>query len=74
MDSCHNSITNFISRFNYRFKRWTISGPDVNSGAYAHICSKLAAIVIVFWITMGFMTQEIVSFFHNHIMPLIIGG
>ena len=35
---------------------------------------KIAAIVIVFWITMGFMTQEIVSFFHNWIMPLIIGG
>ncbi|WP_299779789.1 flagellar biosynthetic protein FliQ [uncultured Roseobacter sp.] len=35
---------------------------------------KLAAIVIVFWISMGFMTQTLVSFFHNRIIPLIIGG
>ncbi|WP_187431665.1 hypothetical protein ROLI_038060 [Roseobacter fucihabitans] len=35
---------------------------------------KLAAIVIVFWMSMGFMTQTLVSFFHNRIVPLIIGG
>ncbi len=35
---------------------------------------KLAAIVIVFWISMGFMTQTLVSFFHNRIIPLITGG
>ncbi|MEP2470943.1 MAG: flagellar biosynthetic protein FliQ [Paracoccaceae bacterium] len=35
---------------------------------------KLAAIVIVFWMSMGFMTQTLVSFFHNRIIPLIIGG
>lgn len=35
---------------------------------------KLAAIVIVFWLSMGFMTQTLVSFFHNRIIPLIIGG
>lgn len=35
---------------------------------------KLAAIVIVFWISMGFMTQTLVAFFHNRIVPLIIGG
>ncbi|WP_298968656.1 flagellar biosynthetic protein FliQ [uncultured Roseobacter sp.] len=35
---------------------------------------KLAAIVIVFWMSMGFMTQTLVSFFHDRIVPLIIGG
>jgi flagellar biosynthetic protein FliQ len=35
---------------------------------------KLAAIVIVFWMSMGFMTQTLVSFFHEQIIPLIIGG
>ena len=35
---------------------------------------KLAAIVLVFWLSMGFMTQTLVSFFHNQIVPLIIGG
>lgn len=35
---------------------------------------KLAAIIIVFWMSMGFMTQTLVSFFHNRIIPLIIGG
>lgn len=35
---------------------------------------KLAAIVIVFWISMGFMTHTLVSFFQDQIIPLIIGG
>ncbi len=35
---------------------------------------KLAAIVLVFWLSMGFMTQTLVSFFHEQIIPLIIGG
>ena len=35
---------------------------------------KLAAIIIVFWISMVFMTQTMVSFFHDAIIPLIIGG
>jgi len=35
---------------------------------------KLAAIVVVFWVSMGFMTQTLVSFFHDRIIPLIIGG
>ena len=35
---------------------------------------KLAAIVLVFWVSMGFMTQTLVSFFHSQIIPLIIGG
>ncbi|MFD3188825.1 flagellar biosynthetic protein FliQ [Sedimentitalea sp. HM32M-2] len=35
---------------------------------------KLAAIVIVFWLSMGFMTQTLVAFFDGHIIPLIIGN
>ena len=35
---------------------------------------KLAAIVIVFWMSMGFMTQTLVSFFQATVLTLIIGG
>jgi len=35
---------------------------------------KLGAIMIVFWMSMGFMTQTLVSFFHERIIPLIVGG
>lgn len=35
---------------------------------------KLASIVAVFWVTMGFMSQTLVSFFHGQIIPAIIGG
>ena len=35
---------------------------------------KLAAIVAVFWVSMGFMTQTMVSFFQDQLVPLIIGG
>ena len=35
---------------------------------------KLAAIVVVFWASMGFMTQTLISFFHDQIIPLIVGG
>ena len=35
---------------------------------------KLAAIVAVFWISMGFMTETLVSFFKSQLVPLIIGG
>lgn len=35
---------------------------------------KLLAIVIVFWMSMGFMTQTLVSFFQNRIVPMIVGG
>lgn len=35
---------------------------------------KLAAIIVVFWVSMGFMTQTLVSFFQDQIVPLIIGG
>jgi flagellar biosynthetic protein FliQ len=35
---------------------------------------KLAAIATVFWMSMHFMTNTLVSFFHGQIIPLIIGG
>ncbi len=35
---------------------------------------KLAAIVVVFWLSMGFMTQTLVSFFQDRLVPLIAGG
>jgi len=35
---------------------------------------KLAAIVAVFWITMGFMTETLVSFLRGTIAPAIVGG
>lgn len=34
---------------------------------------KLVAIVIVFWISMGFMTQTLVTFFTGTLVPLIAG-
>ena len=35
---------------------------------------KLAAIIGVFWLSMGFMTQTLVSFFQDHLIPVITGG
>ena len=35
---------------------------------------KLAAIVVTFWVSMGFMTETLVSLFKGQIVPLIIGG
>ena len=35
---------------------------------------KLVAIVLVFWLSMGFMTQTLVAFFHDRLVPLMIGG
>ena len=35
---------------------------------------KLAAIIAVFWVSMGFMTSTLVSFFNAQIIPLIVGG
>ena len=35
---------------------------------------KLAAIVVVFWMTMSFMTGTLVAFFQTHVVPLISGG
>lgn len=35
---------------------------------------KLAAILVVFWGSMGFMTETLVSFFQLRVVPLIAGG
>ena len=35
---------------------------------------KLLAIVLVFWMTMTFMTTMLVDFFTNRIIPIIAGG
>ena len=35
---------------------------------------KLAAIIAVFWLSMGFMTQALVSLFQDQLLPLITGG
>jgi len=35
---------------------------------------KLAAILAVFWISMGFMTETLVSFFRDAVAPMIVGG
>ena len=35
---------------------------------------KLAAIVAVFWVTMGFMTETLVTFFRDAVAPAIAGG
>ena len=35
---------------------------------------KLAAIVAVFWVSMGFMTETLTSFFKGQLIPLIAGG
>ncbi len=35
---------------------------------------KMAAIVVVFWASMGFMTKTLVTFFDQQIIPLIVGG
>ena len=35
---------------------------------------KLGAIVLVYWVSMGFMTQTLVSFFQDTLVPLMIGG
>lgn len=34
---------------------------------------KLAAIIVIFWISMDFMTQTLTHFFRSQIIPLIIG-
>ncbi len=34
---------------------------------------KLGAILIVFWMTMGFMTEALASFFSDQIIPMIAG-
>ncbi len=35
---------------------------------------KLAAIVVVFWLSMGFMTETLTSYFQGTVVPLIAGG
>ena len=35
---------------------------------------KLAAILIVFWISLGFMTETLVAFFDNQVLPMVAGG
>ena len=35
---------------------------------------NLAAIMVVFWMSMGCMTQTMVSCFHERMIPLIIEG
>lgn len=35
---------------------------------------KLAAILIVFWVSLGFMTESLISYFDNTILPTIAGG
>ena len=35
---------------------------------------KLTAILVVFWVSMGFMTASIVTLFQDQIIPLIVGG
>jgi flagellar biosynthetic protein FliQ len=34
---------------------------------------KLAAIVAIFWVSMGFMSQTLVTFFQDVIIPVMIG-
>ena len=35
---------------------------------------KLVAILIVFWMSMGFMTETLTGFFTKTLIPLIAGG
>lgn len=35
---------------------------------------KLAAILVVFWVSMSFMTRTLITFFDTTIIPLIAGG
>ena len=35
---------------------------------------KLMAIVGVYWLSMSFMTQTLVDFYQNHLIPIIVGG
>jgi len=34
---------------------------------------KIGAMMAVFWVSMSFMTQTLVGFFHDGILPLIVG-
>ena len=35
---------------------------------------KLMAIIVVFWLSMSFMTETLVSFFQGRVIPMITGG
>lgn len=35
---------------------------------------KVGAMIVTFWISMGFMTATLVSFFRGTVVPTIIGG
>ncbi|MEL6205611.1 MAG: flagellar biosynthetic protein FliQ [Pseudomonadota bacterium] len=35
---------------------------------------KLLAIVLVFWVSMSFMTEMLTGYFQDQLVPLIIGG
>jgi len=34
---------------------------------------KVAAMLAVFWVTMGFMTQTLVTYFRDQLVPLMVG-
>lgn len=34
---------------------------------------KLGAMLVVFWMTMGFMTQSLTDYFHGTVVPMIAG-
>ncbi len=35
---------------------------------------KVGAILVVFWVSMSFMTNALVTFFSHSIIPMIVGG
>ena len=35
---------------------------------------KVGAMVVTFWITMGFMSLTLVNFFQDRVIPLVAGG
>lgn len=35
---------------------------------------KVGAMLLVFWVSMSFMSTMLVAFFHDRILPLIAGG
>lgn len=35
---------------------------------------KVAAMLLVFWVSMSFMTGLLVDFFHGQVLPHVVGG
>jgi flagellar biosynthesis protein FliQ len=35
---------------------------------------KVAAMLLVFWVSMNFMTGILVDFFHGQVLPVVVGG